>query len=177
LSFIFYIANYLKLNQKKLFYTLENFKGLDYRQQIVYDSKNLQIINDSKATSYASSESLLKRFGNAYWIVGGIPKQGDKFKLLKKDCLNIRAYIFGKYYRKFKNDLKNKIKINHYSNLKITLNMIFKNLRKDFSTHKKYILFSPAGASFDSFKNFEDRGYYFNKLIKTYINDRKNINL
>ena len=55
--------------------------------------------------------------------------------------------------------------------------MIFKNLRKDFSNHKKYILFSPAGASFDSFKNFEDRGFYFNKLIKTYINDRKNINL
>ena len=177
LTFIFYIADYLKLNQKKLFYTLENFKGLDYRQQIVYDSKNLQIINDSKATSYASSESLLKRFTNVYWIVGGIPKHGDKFKLLKKNCSNFRAYIFGKYYRKFKNDLKNKIKINHYSNLKITLNMIFKNLRKDFSTHKKYILFSPAGASFDSFKNFEDRGYYFNKLIKTYINDRKNINL
>ena len=177
LSFIFYISDYLKLNQKKLFYTLENFKGLVYRQQIVYDSKNLQIINDSKATSYASSESLIKKFTNAYWIVGGIPKHGDKFKLLKKNCSNIRAYIFGKYYRKFKNDLKNKIKINHYSNLKITLNMIFKNLRKDFSTHKKYILFSPAGASFDSFKNFEDRGYYFNKLIKTYINDRKNINL
>jgi UDP-N-acetylmuramoylalanine--D-glutamate ligase len=172
LSFIFYISNYLKLNQKKLFYTLENFKGLDYRQQIVYDSKNLQIINDSKATSYASSESLIKKFTNAYWIIGGIPKQGDKFKLLKKDCLNIRAYIFGKYYKKFKNDLKNKIRINHYSNLKITLQMIFKDFRKDFSNKKKYILFSPAGASFDSFKNFEDRGSYFNKLIKTYINAR-----
>ena len=172
LSFIFYISSYLKLNQKKIFYTLENFKGLDYRQQIVYDSKNLQIINDSKATSYASSESLIKKFTNAYWIVGGIPKQGDKFKLLKKNCLNIRAYIFGKYYKKFKNDLKNKIIINHCSNLKITLKMIFKDFKKDFSNQKKYILFSPAGASFDSFKNFEDRGSYFNKLIKTYINAR-----
>ena len=172
LSFIFYISNYLKLDQKKLFNTLENFKGLDYRQQIIYDSKKLQIINDSKATSYASSESLIKKFINVYWIIGGIPKQGDKFKLLKKNCLNIRAYIFGKHYKKFKNDLKNKIKINHYSNLKVTLDMIFKEFRKDFSDQKKYILFSPAGASFDSFKNFEDRGSYFNKLIKTYINDR-----
>jgi len=172
LSFIFYICNYLKLSQKKLFYTLEKFKGLDYRQQTVYDSKNLQIINDSKATSYASSESLIKKFTNVYWIVGGIPKQGDKFKLLKKNCINIRAYIFGKYSKKFRNDLRNKIRINHYSNLKVTLNMIFKDLRKDFSNQKKYILFSPAGASFDSFKNFEDRGSYFNKLIKTYINER-----
>jgi len=172
LSFIFYICRYLKLNKKKLFYTLEKFKGLDYRQQIVYDSKNLQIINDSKATSYASSESLIKKFTNVYWIVGGITKQGDKFKLLKKNCLNIRVYIFGKYYKKFKNDLKNKARISHYSNLKVTLNMIFKDFRKDISNQKKYILFSPAGASFDSFKNFEDRGSYFNKLIKTYINER-----
>ena len=172
LSFIFYISSYLKLNQKKLFYSLENFKGLDYRQQIVYDSKNLQIINDSKATSYASSESLIKKFTNAYWIVGGIPKQGDKFKLLKKNCLNTKAYIFGKYYKKFKNDLKNKLRINYCSNLKIALNMVFKDFRKDFSNKKKYILFSPAGASFDSFKNFEERGSYFNKLIKTYINAR-----
>jgi len=172
LSFIFYISNYLKLNQQKLFYTLENFKGLDYRQQIVYDSENLQIINDSKATSYASSESLIKKFTNVYWIVGGIPKQGDKFNLLKKNCINIRAYIFGKYSKKFRNDLKNKIRINHYLNLKVTLNMIFKDFKKDFSNQKKYILFSPAGASFDSFKNFEDRGSYFNKLIKTYINER-----
>ena len=173
LSFIFYISNYLKLNQKKLFYTLENFKGLDYRQQIIYDSKNLQIINDSKATSYASSESLIKKFTNVYWILGGIPKKGDKFKLLKKNCLNIKAYIFGKYFKKFKNDLKNKIRINHYSTLKVTLKMIFKDFKKDFSNQKKYILFSPAGASFDSFKNFEDRGSYFNKLIKTYVNNER----
>jgi len=172
LSFIFYLSKYFKLNHKKLCLTLENFKGLDYRQQIVYDSKNLQIINDSKATSYASSESLIKKFTNVYWIVGGIPKQGDKFKLLKKNCINVKAYIFGKYSKKFRNDLKNKIKTNYYANLKVTLNMIFKDFRKDFSNQKKYILFSPAGASFDSFKNFEDRGSYFNRLIKTYINER-----
>ena len=34
---------------------------------------------------------------------------------------------------------------------------------------KNIIFFSPAGASFDSFKNFEDRGNYFNKIIKKLI--------
>ena len=33
---------------------------------------------------------------------------------------------------------------------------------------KKIVLFSPAAASFDNFKNFEDRGKYFNRLIKRY---------
>ena len=35
----------------------------------------------------------------------------------------------------------------------------------------KTILFSPSAASFDSFKNFEDRGLYFNKLIKRYLHE------
>ena len=37
----------------------------------------------------------------------------------------------------------------------------------------KTILFSPCAASFDSFKNFEDRGSYFNNLIKKYLNGAK----
>ena len=65
----------------------------------------------------------------------------------------------------------------HCSNLKTTLDKIFQNLKSDYSREKKYILFSPSGASFDSFKNFEERGTYFNKLIKVYLNERKNINI
>ena len=42
---------------------------------------------------------------------------------------------------------------------------IFSDLRNN-KTKKNIILFSPDGASFDSFKNFEDRGNYFNHLIK-----------
>ena len=37
-------------------------------------------------------------------------------------------------------------------------------------TINKTILFSPSAASFDTFRNFEDRGYYFNKLIKKHLN-------
>ena len=54
------------------------------------------------------------------------------------------------------------------SNLKTALKELFKDLKKDESK-KKIVLFSPAAASFDTFKNFEERGLYFNKLIKKYI--------
>ena len=37
---------------------------------------------------------------------------------------------------------------------------------------KKTILFSPSAASFDNFNNFEDRGKYFNQLIKKYKSDK-----
>ena len=43
-------------------------------------------------------------------------------------------------------------------------------IKNDKKTIHKTILFSPSAASFDNFKNFEERGKYFNKLVKKYIN-------
>ena len=169
LSFILKIASNLKLNKTKLFKTLNNFKGLKYRQQIIFDNKNLTIINDSKSTSFASSESILKNFNDIYWILGGIPKKGDKFKLSKKKCRNFKAFIFGNYHKQFNRILRNKIKIKKLKNLKEILKQIFFEIKKQ-KIKKNTIFFSPAGASFDSFKNFEDRGKYFNQLIKKFIN-------
>ena len=75
LSFIFKISKILNLNNRILIKTLNNFKGLKYRQQIIFENKNLIIINDSKSTSFASSENLLKNLDYVYWILGGIPKK------------------------------------------------------------------------------------------------------
>ena len=169
LLFIFEIASKLKLNKKKLIRSINRFKGLDYRQQIIFDKKNLTIINDSKSTSFASSESVLKNLNGAYWILGGIPKKGDKFKLSKTKCKNLKAFIFGSHSKKFLKILKNKLKVKSFKNMEETLKVIFSEITIQKS-EKNIIFFSPAGASFDSFKNFEDRGNYFNQLVKKYIN-------
>jgi len=172
LSFILKIAKKFKLNRKKLIKTLNNFKGLNYRQQIIFDKKNLTIINDSKSTSFASSENILKNLNNVYWILGGIPKKGDNFKLKKIKCKNFKVFIFGSHYKKFLKILKNKLKVKSFKNLNETLKAIFLEI-KNHKFKKNIIFFSPAGASFDSFKNFEDRGYYFNQLIKKFINAKR----
>ena len=168
LSFVLKIASKLKLNRTKMIKTLNNFKGLKYRQQIIYDKKNLTIINDSKSTSFASSENILKNFNDVYWILGGIPKKGDKFKLSKNECKNFKVFIFGNYYKKFQKILGKKIKAKKFKNLKEIIKYIFLEI-KEYKFKKNTIFFSPAGASFDSFKNFEDRGIYFNQLIKKFI--------
>ncbi len=167
LSFIFEIAIKLKINKKNILHIIKKFKGLKYRQQKIYQNKNVLIINDSKSTSYSSSIEMLKGKNSIYWLIGGIPKKGDKFKLAKKYHKNIKAFIFGKNYKKFTKDLKNKITYNKFKTLKKALNAVYFDIKKD-KFENKTILFSPAGASFDSFKNFEDRGSYFNKLIKDY---------
>ena len=169
LSFVLKILKIFKLNNKILLKTLNKFKGLKYRQQIIFKNKNLTIINDSKSTSFASSENLLKNLNYVYWILGGIPKKSDQFKLSKKHCKNFKAYIFSRHYKEFKKNLKNKIIVKNLKDLKDILNEIFLDIKKK-KLEKNIILFSPAGASFDNFKNFEDRGLYFNKLIKKFIN-------
>jgi UDP-N-acetylmuramoylalanine--D-glutamate ligase len=171
LSFVLKIASKLKLNNTKLIKTLNNFKGLKYRQQIIFDNKNLTIINDSKSTSLASSENMLKNYNDIYWILGGIPKKGDKFKLSKKKCKNFKVFIFGNYHKIFSKILSNKINIKKFKNLKETLNEVFFEIQKQ-DIKKNTIFFSPAGASFDSFKSFEERGNYFNQLIKKFVNEK-----
>ena len=164
LSFVFSIANVLKLNFKKVLNTANKFKGLDYRQQIIYKSKKLLIINDSKSTSFSSTLPLLESYENIYWILGGLAKKGDKLKLNKKFFPNIRAYVYGKDRNFLINSLPNQISYKSSSTLLKTMQNLNKNIKIDNS--KKVIIFSPSAASFDQFKNFEERGKFFNKIIK-----------
>ncbi len=165
LSFIIKYGKKNNLKLSKILETTNSFIGLNYRQEIVYNKKNLIIINDSKSTSFSSSINLLKSYKNIYWLVGGIPKRGDKFNLENKYFKNINAYIFGKEKKFFKNNFKNKLKFQQFNNLQSALKKILIDIKKN-KIIKPAILFSPAAASFDSFNNFEDRGKFFNKSLK-----------
>ena len=170
LSFIIEIVKKLNIKKNDLFKTLKSFTGLKYRQQIIFKSKNLTIINDSKATSYSSSVSILRSLSNVYWIVGGLAKKGDKFLLSKNQCKTFKAYIFGKNKNIFIKHLKNIMDFEHFTNLTLLLKKILLDIKKQKNKKNQTIVFSPAAASFDSFKNFEHRGEYFNNLIKKLIN-------
>tara|TARA_B110000196_G_scaffold191244_1_gene163841 strand:+ start:471 stop:1781 length:1311 start_codon:yes stop_codon:yes gene_type:complete len=173
LSFIIEITKKLNIKKKDLLKTLNNFKGLKYRQQIIFRSKELTIINDSKATSFSSSVSILKSMSNVYWIVGGLAKKGDKFLLSKNNCKNFKAYIFGKNKSFFIKELKKVIRYETFTNLKILIKKIFLDIKSSKNKNHQTIFFSPAAASFDSFENFEERGKYFNNLIKEFTNAKR----
>ncbi len=165
LTFILRFAKVYKLNKSKLLKTVNLFKGLDFRQQVIYKNKFVTIVNDSKSTSFSSSVNLLKSYKNIFWILGGLAKKGDKLELPSKYYKNIKGYIFGKDKNFFKKKLNNKITSRSYSNLENILKKIAKEIKLNKNKHS-HILFSPSAASFDKFKNFEDRGHYFNYLIK-----------
>jgi len=171
LSFILAISKKFKIKNEILNKTIQNFKGLKYRQQIILKKKYLTIINDSKSTSFASSIGVLKANPNIYWLLGGVYKKKDIFNLSKNYHKNIKAYIYGKNKKFFIRKLKGKIKYENFYNLKDAFNKILKIIKKEKFIHKT-ILFSPSAASFDTFKNFEDRGFYFNKLVKKHFNGK-----
>jgi UDP-N-acetylmuramoylalanine--D-glutamate ligase len=112
----------------------------------------------------------LKKNKRIYWLLGGINKKGDKLNLSRQYFKNIKAFVYGKNKKFFNKKLKGKIDIKNFDNLKDALKKVFMMIKKEKLINKT-ILFSPCAASFDSFKNFEDRGLYFNKLIKNYSNE------
>ena len=169
LSFILEISKKLNLKKNLLKNTIKSFRGLKYRQQIIFKNNKLSVINDSKSTSFSSSKGILKASQNIFWLLGGIPKKGDKFLLPKKYLSNIKAFIYGKNKKFFINQLKNKVDYKNFKDMRSALRAIISTLKNDKRTNKT-LLFSPSAASFDEFKNFEERGFYFNRLIKKYLN-------
>ena len=168
LSFIIELAKKLKLKNYLLQKTIKNFKGLKYRQQIILQKKNLTIINDSKSTSFSSSVGMFKKASNILWLLGGIYKKGDKLELKKKDLSNVTAFIYGENKNFFNKQLRSKVKFKNYKNLQDAVKNVFSIIKTKRSI-KYTILFSPCAASFDSFKNFEERGLYFNRLVKRFM--------
>ena len=165
MSFVYALSKVLKINEKSLINSLKSFKGLPHRQEIFYKKNNKTFINDSKATSFEASKLALKSNKNIFWIVGGFPKIGDKFHLnsIKKDI--IKTYVIGKYMKNFKNHLTGKVNVQLCKTLNNAIISIFKDT-KNITNKKITILLSPAAASYDQFKNFEERGNLFKKLVK-----------
>tara|TARA_B100000686_G_scaffold331303_1_gene394673 strand:+ start:8871 stop:10172 length:1302 start_codon:yes stop_codon:yes gene_type:complete len=168
MSFVYKLSKILKIKDKSFLKSFKEFNGLPHRHEIFFKKRKITFINDSKATSFESSKFALQSNSNILWIVGGLPKLKDKFYLnnLKKNI--IKSYIIGKHARFFKNQLKGKINFLVSKTLSLALKKIFNEIKNIGSKKEITVLLSPAGASYDQYKNFEERGNEFKKLVKSY---------
>ena len=166
-SFVYTFAKLLKISEKSFISAMNAFRGLPHRFEFFLKKRNITFINDSKATSFAASQLALSGIENIYWILGGLPKKGDKIKLGKLKKNIIKCYLIGKNINFFKNQIKNIINFSVTRDLKNSIIEIFNDIKLQKKS-KKVILLSPAAASFDQFKNFEKRGEKFKILCRKY---------
>jgi len=164
MSFVYQLSRKLNINNSSFIRSVNSFKGLEHRHEVFYKKKNVIFINDSKATSFEATKHALMSNKNIYWIVGGLPKKNDYFYLKNLKKKIIKAYIIGKNLSFFKKQIKKYIPYKISRNMKNAVNNIYKDIRVNGNS-EKIILLSPAAASFDQYKNFENRGIYFKKLI------------
>ena len=171
----FIISEKIGITSSSIKSSIFNFVPLPHRMEVIYKSSNFQIINDSKATNGESASAALKSYENIHWIAGGLGKKDGLGKAIKH-LQNVEAiYLFGSSQKRFYEQLKEinfKRKIILFHNLKDLIKYLFVKI-SIFKNNKVTILFSPAAASFDEYKNFEERGVIFKKEVFKQI---RNIN-
>ena len=147
----------LGYKEDKILNAINNFKGLEHRQEFVRKINNVTFINDSKATNASSTLYALKTFqnDNIFWIAGGRYK-GCDLSILDPFYIH-KHYFFGEGAINFSNHFKK-------GSMFDTLEGALRAAYKDASISGGTILFSPSCSSFDQFLNFEQRGEEFKKL-------------
>ncbi len=142
-----------------------NFKNiLKFRDQLIYNSNNLKVYNDSKCTNLNNAiyKNNLINSSQKILILGG--KLKKQHKTTKFKVKNTLVLIFGYQHNLFIDHLKfvnsNYFKFNNLIVLINFLKLILKLQKYD------HILFSPGGESYDVYNDYLDRGKHFNQLIK-----------
>ena len=167
MNFVYTFSKLINVREKSFINSMQSFNGLPHRFEIFMRKKGITFINDSKATSFTAASLAISSLKNIFWILGGLPKKGDKIEISKFKKNIIKSYIIGKHINFFEKQIKGKIIYSISKDLENALRQIFKDY-KYYDIEKCTILFSPAAASFDQFDNFEMRGIKFKKLCKVY---------
>ena len=167
----FLISNKIGIERSSIESSIFNFVPLPHRMEVVYKSSYLEIINDSKATNGESASAALKSYENIHWIAGGLEKKDGLGKAVKHLQKVEAIYLFGSSKKRFYKQIKEnnfKKQIFLFNNLRELIIYIFSKISKT-ANNNITILFSPAAASFDEFKNFEERGAIFKKEVFKHV--------
>ncbi len=157
-------ASTLGIRKEKIREAVSNFHSLEHRMEFVATVKGVDFINDSKATNVNSTWYALESMQKpTILILGGVDKGNDYALVadLVKD--KVKAIVcMGTDNAKLIEYFKDKVaQIIEVDSAKKAVNASFKLAEKG-----DVVLLSPACASFDLFKNYEDRGHQFKESVK-----------
>jgi UDP-N-acetylmuramoylalanine--D-glutamate ligase len=151
-------------NRQAVAEAIASFRGLPHRIEEVGRVGNVRLINDSKATNAEAAERALKCFANIFWIAGGRPKEGGIESLAPLFPQIRKAYLIGEAADEFARTLG---ETPHA--LCGTLDKAVAAALRDAQASNvaaPVVLLSPACASFDQFRDYEQRGDAFRALVR-----------
>lgn len=158
------VAQLMRIRKETIRESLSNFQGVEHRLEKVLKIQNVLYVNDSKATNVNAAFFALDSMTTpTVWIVGGVDKGNDYTEVMELVHEKVKAIIcLG---------VDNKKIIDAFGNV-VDMMVEVDNMRDAVHTAKHIaekgdtVLLSPACASFDLFKNYEDRGNQFKEEVR-----------
>ena len=143
--------------------SLQDFQNVEHRLESVLKVNNIEFINDSKATNvHATWYAMESMTSNIVWIAGGVDKGNNYDELFNLVKNKVKAIIVLGDDKKINKSFKSAVeKIINVGSMKEAVNLSY-----DLSSDGDCVLLSPACASFNLFKSFEDRGSKFKEAVR-----------
>ena len=157
-------ATAIDIRKEKIREALQTFESLEHRMEPVSTIKGVEFINDSKATNVNSTWYALESMTKPVILVLGGVDKGNDYNILKEMVKEkVKAIVCmgsdnSKIHEAFGDVVS--LMVNTLS-AKEAVQAAF-----HFSSKGDVVLLSPACASFDLFKNYEDRGNQFKQAVK-----------
>ncbi|TKJ46098.1 UDP-N-acetylmuramoyl-L-alanine--D-glutamate ligase [Candidatus Aerophobetes bacterium Ae_b3b] len=157
------IASLYRLEREAVREALLEFKGLPHRCEPVARIRGVDFINDSKATNEGAVKSCLESIAQPIILIMGGKDKGANFFYLRnaiKERVK-RVILLGEAKRVIKAQLNTICLLSEVENMRDAVREAFNKAQKG-----DCVLLSPACASFDQFKNYEERGKVFKEEVR-----------
>ena len=159
------VGEIFKIPLKKINKAIKNFKSLPHRLEFVAEKNGIKFYNDSLATNPHATIYGLKKLGDGVetLIAGGFDR-GLDYSVLSQKINKSRIenlILFPDTGKKIGQGVSKKIKKFNVNNMKEAVRLAF-----ELTSPGKIVLLSPASASFNMFKDYEDRGNQYKDWIK-----------
>jgi UDP-N-acetylmuramoylalanine--D-glutamate ligase len=141
---------------------LRTYPGLPHRMERIRELNGVLYVNDSKATNATSTAPALAAYPAIRWILGGQAKARELDACVPHLAHVVSAFTIGEDRAMLANLLRaNGLPVEQSVTLDVAVRRASLSAKPG-----ETVLLSPACASFDQFRDFEDRGDQFRKLVE-----------
>lgn len=168
-SAVLAVGNILGVNKGLMLEVFNKFKGIEHRMEEVRNINGVKFINDSKATTADSAAWAIKNINNPIILISGGRHKGIDYRVIIEPARGKvqQVVLIGEAKEKITAAFGNEFPIENSSSLKEAVEKAFVLAKPGYT-----VLFSPMCSSFDMFKDYEERGRAFKKIVLGLAKDK-----